>query len=497
MDQEHLEKRPIHLDLKSEEFRKIGHELIDKLSDYLESLDTRKVTTGESPSQIRSHFSNVEMPDHGEDPASIVKEAYQLMEKHSLHIGHPKFWGFICGSGLPINWLADLLVSAVNPNLGGYVLSPMGTEIEKQTIAWLGALIGCPQHSAGILVSGGNMANMVGFWAARKAKAPFNIQKKGATNTMISYVSGETHTWIYKAADLTGLGTDSIRWIKPDEQGKMPLDILAKAIKDDLEKGLHPFLVVANAGSVSTGAIDPILEIDKICKKHNIWLHIDGAYGGVAACIPGISQDLNAIDRADSIAIDPHKWLYSSLEAGCVLVKDQRYLENAFSYKPAYYKFEEHEGDSPTNFYQLGLQNSRSFRALKVWMALKQAGRLGYISNLQFDIELCKSFFKLLDDYPNLEAKSQNLSICTFRYIAEQYKNRSTLHTDEINSFNENLLLKIQEGGEAFLSNAVINGVFYLRICIVNHRTTLKHIRSLPAIVLQAAKELESVAKEE
>ena len=490
-ENESLRKRKYDLDIDPEKFRKLGYDLIDKLSDYLKNIENRKITTGESPGEIRSHLSQHSLPMQGEDPEFILRETFELLIKHSLHIGHPKFWGFICGSGMPVNWLADLLVSAVNPNVGGYVLSPIATEIEKQTIGWIADLINCPDHKSGILVSGGNMANMIGFWAARKDKAPHNIQLEGVGKKMISYVSGETHTWIQKAADLSGLGTESVRWLSPGDDGKMPLQLLEQTIKRDLEVGYHPFLVVANAGSVSTGAIDPIIDINKICRKYNLWLHVDGAYGGIASALPNISEDLKAIKLADSIAIDPHKWLYSSLEVGCTLVKEEKYLVDTFRYKPPYYKFEEHQGDTPTNYYEMGPQNSRRFRALKVWMGLRQAGKEGYIENLKFDIALARSFYNLLDNYPQLEANTCQLSICTFRYIPNKFKDNIVDSTQQINSFNEALLLKIQKEGKAFISNSILKGKFYLRICIVNHRTTYEHVESLPGIVIEAARGLD------
>ena len=485
-----LNKRQIDLELDPGEFKKIGYALIDQLAEYYEKIGNQQVTSGKAPSEIRDQLGDSNLPENGRPPSEIISEAFTLLKDHNMHIGHPKFWAFICGSGLPINALADMMASIMNSNLGGYVISPMATEIEKQTISWLADFINCPDHSEGILVSGGNMANMVAFWAARKAKATYDIQKEGTQQKMISYVSGETHTWIQKAADLAGLGTDSIRWIKPDSEGKMPLDTLEAQINSDINKGHIPYLIVANAGSVSTGVVDPIRDLHQLSQKYDLWLHADGAYGGVAASLPNCEEDLRAIRLCDSIAIDPHKWLYCSVEVGCTLVKDQKVLQDAFSYKPPYYKYEEHEADRPTNFYELGPQNSRGFRALKVWMALQQAGRQGYISNIQFDIDLTYRFFKLLDDYPQLEAHTCHLSICTFRYIPELYRDAKEENREAINRFNEELLLLIQQQGKTFISNAVLKDTFYLRICIVNHRTVWDHIASLPEIVIEAAESI-------
>ena len=246
----------------------------------------------------------------------------------------------------------------------------MATEIEKQTIQWLGELIGYPA-GAGIMVSGGNVANFIGFLAARKAKANWDIRKLGLgpqQGKWRIYTSAETHTWINKAADLFGLGLDAIRWIPIDADQKMNISVLEEKILEDKEQGLIPLLVVGTAGSVGTGVVDPLKQIAVICKKHDCWFHVDGAYGGFAAALPELKELFQGIELADSMSIDPHKWLYSPLEVGCTLVKNASALTDAFSFHPVYYNFESKE-EERTNFYESGFQNSRGFRALKVWLA--------------------------------------------------------------------------------------------------------------------------------
>jgi glutamate/tyrosine decarboxylase-like PLP-dependent enzyme len=485
-----MQARRPNLDLSKEEFLKLGHQLVDLLGDYLENIGNIDVTSAEQPKQIKEQLAQSHLPAKGEDPAVILTESFNLLKNHGLHIGHPKFWGFICGSGLPIGWLAEFMATAFNPNLGGYVISPMATEIENQTVQWLADLIGYTNNSFGLLTSGGNMANMIPFWAARRTKAGSNLRTEGVSKKMTAYVSDETHTWIEKAADLSGIGTNHVRWIETSRNGKMKIDSLENQIKSDISEGYLPFIVVANAGSVSTGTVDPIKEIYEICQKYNIWLHADGAYGGVAAGIPGVDKDLSYINLADSIAIDPHKWLYCSVEAGCVLVQDKEKLRDTFSYTPPYYKSYEDEQDLPTDFHEFGPQNSRGFKALKVWMALRQAGKEGYINNLNYDIKLANSFFKLAERTTELEAYSQNLSICTFRYIPDELIGKEEKSSAYLNKLNEAILLDIQSGGEAFISNAVRKGLFLLRICIVNHRTELSHLVALKELVVNTGRKI-------
>ena len=268
-----------------------------------------------------------------------------------------------------------------------------------------------------MLVSGGNMANFVCFLAARTAKAGWDVRETGLGGShprLIVYASTETHTWIQKAADLFGLGTDAIRWIAVDGHQRMNTAELRRQIEADRARGERPFLVIGTAGSVSTGAVDPLPEIGAICREHDLWFHVDGAYGALAAAVPGAPSDLGGLAAADSVAVDPHKWLYAPLEAGCVLVKRPDDLRNAFSYHPPYYRF----GEEALNFVDYGMQNSRGFRALKVWLALQQLGRSGYVQSIGRRHAVCReNCSSWCNHHPEFEALTQNLSIATFRYV--------------------------------------------------------------------------------
>jgi glutamate/tyrosine decarboxylase-like PLP-dependent enzyme len=250
---------------------------------------------------------------------------------------------------------------------------------------------------------------------------------------------------------------------------------------------MQPFAVVGTAGSVGTGAVDPLGKIAALCRDEKLWFHVDGAYGGIAALVPGAPEDLRGLAEADSVAVDPHKWLYAPLEAGCTLVRNPRHLLDAFSYQPSYYNF----NDEAINYFDFGPQNSRGFRALKVWLALQQAGRSGYLEMLGDDMRLARHLYKVLKVHPAFEVLTHNLSITTFRYVPEAW--RSGIGTKEgeaaLNDLNQQLLNKLDESGEAFLSNAVIDGRYALRVCIVNFRTTLRDIEALPEIVARWGKQ--------
>lgn len=488
-------KRISPLEIDPEEFRRIGHDMVDRIATFLGSLPERPVTRGESPQEIRTILGNSALPSGGSPPAELLDEAARLLMDHSLFNGHPRFWGYITSSPSPLGMLGDFLAAAVNPNVGSFSLSPIATEIEAQTVRWIGELIGFPA-GAGLLVSGGNMANFVAFVAARKAKAPWDIQKEGALaagGRLKIYASVETHTWLSKAADLFGLGTDAIEWIGTDAALRMDTRLLAERIRAGRAAGDRPFLVVGTAGSVSTGAIDPLSAIAAICRENDLWFHVDGAYGGFAAALPHAPHELKALAEADSIAVDPHKWLYAPLEAGCTLVRDPGALRDAFSYTPPYYHFGGGSpADEPINFYELGPQNSRGFRALKVWLALRQVGREGYVQMIGDDIRLAGELFELLASHAEIERFTLGLSIATFRFVPADLDLMGEERAAYLNQLNTELLTRIQNGGEAYLSNAVLNDRFVLRACIVNFRTDRKDIEALPELLLRVGREVDA-----
>lgn len=476
--------RQKHVEITREAFQQIGYQLVDDIAYFLDTIDHRPVAQASTPSDIRDSINVKKLPETGTDPAELMLTLSKLLYDHSTFNGHPRFWGYITSSATPIGILSDLLAASVNPNVGGWNLSPIATEIEKQTVKWLAELIDYPSDCGGLLVSGGNMANFVGFVAARQQQSSANVREEGmGTSKLRVYVSAETHTWIQKATDLFGLGTNSIRWI-PTTNQVMNLDDLESQIVHDQQQGDQPFMVVGTAGTVSTGAIDPLEEIAALCKKYNCWFHVDGAYGAFVAALPDAPDAIKGISMADSVAMDPHKWLYSPLEAGCALVRDPQHLLDGFSYHPEYYHFGKDDEDPKINFYEYGFQNSRGFRALKVWMGLRHAGKNGAVGMIQDDIRLGSLMADALRAHGDFEVFTEDLSITTFRF------NPGNLGGEQLNDFNSKLLTILQEEGKIFLSNAVIDGNFLLRSCIVNFRTEEEDVTAVPEIVAEAARQL-------
>jgi glutamate/tyrosine decarboxylase-like PLP-dependent enzyme len=310
------------------------------------------------------------------------------------------------------------------------------------------------------------MANMVGLFAARAAATAGAVRTQGVDGVtrdggrLRVYTSAETHTWIQKAADLFGLGTDAIRWIATDGELRMDADVLRRQLGEDREAGDLPFLIIGTAGSVGTGAVDPLPELAAICRELGVWFHVDGAYGALAA-----------------------------------LVRRGAQLRDAFSYHPPYYRFGGEEGEAPVNFYEHGPQNSRGFRALKVWLGLAQVGRAGYTRMIADDIQLAREMYRCVEAHPELEAFTQGLSITTFRYVPRDLKDLKpddAAAEEYLNALNTELLDRLQRGGEVFVSNAIVRGAFVLRACIVNFRTTLADVEALPEIVARAGREVDA-----
>ena len=479
-------RRHAPLGMDAATFRSLGHHLVDQVARLLEAVPRGPVTRDESPSAVREALNLTgPLPESGMDPGLLLEQTAELLFAHSLINGHPRFFGYVTAAPAPIGILGDFLAAAVNPNVGAWTLSPAATEIETQTLRWIASLIGYPADCGGLLVSGGNMANFVCFLAARVAKAGYDVRQHGisadAGHKLRVYGSTETHTWIQKAADLSGLGTASIRWIATDHKQRMNVEELRGQIETDRAEGDVPCLVVGTAGSVSTGAIDPLPEISALCKEYGVWFHVDGAYGGFAAAVAEAPVDLRGLVQADSVAVDPHKWLYAPLEAGCALVRDPEMLRAAFAYHPPYYHFEERA----TNYVDYGPQNSRGFRALKVWLALRQVGAAGYRKMITDDIRLSQAMAEAISRHPELELATQNLSITTFRYVPLELRTRLQEPNVEsyVDALNRDILDRLQRGGETFVSNAVVGGRYMLRACIVNFHTSQADVEAVPAIV--------------
>ena len=493
-----LTRRTAPADMSPAKFRALGHRLIDDIANFYEKLPEMPTASALLPNAVRQKLGKRDLPESGTEIGPVLSKFAKLFFEESTHNGSPRFWGYITSSAAPVGALADLLASAVNPNCGAWALSPIATEIENECIRWLAKFLGLTGKWDGVLVSGGNMANIVGFIVGRRAKATWDIRGNGLTDAqarrLVVYGSTEMHTWINKAADICGLGTAAIRWIPTDDNHQMLPDELRRQVAADSAAGMLPCMAIGTAGTVGTGAIDPLPEIAKVCGDYGLWFHVDGAYGAPAVALDNASASLKGLRLADSIAIDPHKWLYAPLEAGCTLVRDSEDLHNAFAFKPTYYQFDDNEGQEVKNYFEFGPQNSRAFRALKIWLGFLQSGASGYRRMIADDIELARQLHQFVGEQELLEQGTWHLSITTFRYVPNDLRSRALESgpvTAYLNELNARIATDLRRSGSALVSNAHLGERYVLRACIVNFRTTLEDVRALPRTVVEIGQDLD------
>jgi aromatic-L-amino-acid/L-tryptophan decarboxylase len=471
-------------------FRAAGHDLVERIADWLDGLGDLPVAPATTPAAITETRGHGGLPDEGAEPGPLLARAFDLLAPATCLNAHPRMWGYITGSPAPIGALADMLTAAINPNVAGWNGAPMATAIEEQTVAWVGDLLGYPA-GGGLFTSGGNAANLVGIVAARHAFAGDSIRAEGLRGRRLTlYATDQCHAWIEKAADLLGLGMAAIRRVPADGAARMDVAAGAAMIAADRTAGMEPFLIVGTAGTTAVGAVDPLPAIADLAEREGLWFHVDGCYGAPAACLPDAPADLLGLRRADSLAVDAHKWLYVPLEAGCALVRDGARLKAAFSTNPSYYALT--GAEEVTDYYAWGPQNSRGFRALKVWLALQQAGRSGYREAIARNIAQARLMFAAAQEARDFEAGLCSLSIATFRYVPADLMARrgEPAVAAWLDRLNGALMGAVQRSGDLYLSNAVISGAMYLRACIVNFRTGDEDARSVPARVRAIAEPL-------
>lgn len=487
-------RRSAALAMEPERFRALGHALVDRLTAELARLATRPVTPGETVAEVRHALDAARgLPAHGEDAATLLERASSLLFEHSTLGGHPRFHGYIAASPAPIGMLAELLAAALNANVALWQAAPMASEIELQTVRWLAELVGCAAGSGGLLTSGGNAANGMALQLALGARLP-DVREQGlGTARCAVYACDQTHGWLPKALEQAGLGRRALRSVASDARQCIDLDALSRAIAADRAAGVQPLMLVGNAGSIATGAVDPLPALAALARREDLWFHVDGAYGAPAACLLGSPQvallgasaaaGLAALREADSLALDPHKWLYAPIEAGCLLVREPQRLRDSYGQRPSYYAAPVDGEADAVDFHELGPQNTRAFRALKVWLALRMAGRDGYRQMIAGDIALARRLFERVQATPGLEAATQGLSVATWRCRPPQLADDAAA----LDALNRAVLARVQRGGRSYLSPAVVDGRLVLRACIVNFHTTAADVDALPALVAATA----------
>jgi aromatic-L-amino-acid decarboxylase len=467
------------------EMRKIGHQMIDDIMDHLEQI--RNQPSWRIMPLEAKQFLQKPVPQKPED----IKNVYQDFKKYILPYNkgniHPRFFAWVQGTGTPFGVLAEMLAATMNPN--NAIGEHAAMYVELQVIEWCKQMMNYPPESSGILLSGASMANVTALTIARDHQLNLSVRQKGLRNVeskLVLYCSEETHSCVQKAVELIGLGTDSIRKISTDAGYRINTELLTASIEKDILDGFTPFCIVGNAGTVNTGAIDPIEEISAIAKKYNLWLHIDGAFGALAKMVPEYEEQLRYIEQADSLAFDLHKWMYMPYEIACVLVRDKQAHRNSFALTPSYLEPETRGlAGGPEPFNNYGPELSRGFKSLKVWMSLKEHGLEKYIAMIRQNIAQAFFLGQLVQQEEQLELLTPvTLNIVCYRYISEGLTN------EKLNLLNKEILISLQEQGIASPSSTILKGKYAIRVAITNQRSRQSDFELLVRETLRIGNEI-------
>lgn len=467
--------------------RAFADQTVELWAELLERLPSLPVSGAWNTEQVAKGVVRP-IPDEPLGDQELLDYLRSLTFDWSMYPGHPRFMAYITGAGTVPGAPADLLAAGLNMNLGGWRLSPSGTEIELALLRWFADQFGLPASAGGLMVSGGAMASFVALKAARDAKATWDVRREGVRQgpPLAFYASDEAHVVIDRAADMLGMGLDGVRKIPTDGNRRMRMDALRERVNGDRDAGVLPVAVVGTAGTVGTGAVDPLQEIADFCADQDLWFHVDAAYGGPAVLADDLRPLLTGIDRADSLAFDPHKWMYTPHSGGCVLLRDSQRLVASFSALAAYIHEDKERSGHGTDLGMMGPQFSRGFQALKVWVSLLAHGRLAYGRRISHDAELARYMGDRVQERADLElAAPVGLSICCFRYVPPDLP-QGPEREPYLSVLNERLMTEIHLDGRVFCSNAVLDDRFVLRACIVNFRTEAEDVDA----VLDVAAEL-------
>ncbi len=468
-----------------DDMRALGHRMIDDVMESLQNIRERPVWQP-IPEHVKASLSKP-LPITPSRPADVYEEFRNTIMPYPMGNIHPRFWGWVMGNGTPLGVLAEMLAAGMNPNMGGG--EHVANYVESEVLSWCKEMMGFPAEASGLLVSGGSMANLVGVTVARNSRASFDIRREGLQSDhprLVMYGSAEMHSSLEKSVELIGLGGSALRKIPVNAEYQIDLSALRKAIQEDRRAGLRPFCVVGNAGTVNTGALDDLEALAEISRGEGLWMHVDGAFGALARLSPALRALVAGLEKADSLAFDLHKWMYMPFEVGCVLVRREQDHRRAFSLTPDYLSRAERGLAAGTHWFSdYGIQLTRGFRALKVWMSIKEHGVEKYGRLIRQNVDQARYLAGLVDESPVLERLAPvPLNIVCFRYRAPGYGE------EELNALNGELLIRLHESGIAAPSSTTLNGRYALRAAITNHRSRREDFDVLVHAVERIGKEL-------
>ena len=475
------------LDMDPDHFRKLGYEVIDAIADYYRTIKERRIIPEQGSQEIAALFA-AHLPEKGQAAEAIIEEWKETVLPHATHLGSPRYFGFVNGSGTMIAVFANALATSVNMNAGGWKAGPAATEIERTAISWIAGLIGYPTGCGGLFLGGGTMANFSALLTALRNTAGYDttgegLQSEERKGRYTLYMSDhEGHISIVKAADMLNLGRNSIRRVRSNDDLTMNTAALAQMIEEDRQAGCIPFCVVAQVGSINVGVVDPLEAIARICSDNGLWFHADGACGAVGAMLPEKAHLYKGLEKADSVTLDPHKWLYIPYECGCLLVKDPQQLRRTFSIAAPYL-----QGTLPTDYsgldyFEYGPQMSRGFNALKVWMSLRHYGKEGYQTLLRQNIRCAQHLHHLVGQSTDfVPMHAPELFIYSFRFFPASLRTQDNgpkvaAYLDRV---NQEIADEITRSGFAFIMTSKVRGQVVIRLSICSHRTTLQDMEQV------------------
>jgi aromatic-L-amino-acid decarboxylase len=490
------------LDISDDAMRELSAQSVALVLDYFAHVSELPVFPETTSDKIREQLQTT-LPHEGEALEELMKDCRAVINA-SRHNGHPRFFGYVASPSTPIGAFADLIASALNSNVTSWRSSPAATEVERTVLRWLGSMIGYGEDARGLLTSGGSMANLNALFIAHRVKAEDETSRQGLWNAgqpMTVYASEQVHLSIPKAADVLGLGREQVRLLKTDERFRLDVRSLRERLASDINNGFRPFCIVATAGAVNTGAVDPLNEIAEVAEEFGLWLHVDGAYGALSALDETKRALFAGIERADSVSLDPHKWLYAPVDCGCLLFRDERNVKNVFSEGEAdYIKVHEQTDEESFAVWDYGIELSRRFRALKIWLMLRYYGVRRVAAAISKDNKLAAELSERVSAAEDFELLAPvELSICCFRYVPPALREQLAATDDDeerarinerLDELNARIMHRVQREGRAYLSNATLRGRYALRACITNFRTTSNDIIGTLDTVRDAARNL-------
>jgi aromatic-L-amino-acid decarboxylase len=459
------------------EFREIGHRVVDMLSEYLERIEEKPVFPNVEPSVLTQLFAET-LPRDPSPPDEVLQELEEKLLPNCTNVGHPGYMGLITPSPSPVAIIADFICSALNQNLGAYTIGPAAVAMERRTVRWLTDLAGYDENAGGNLTSGGMMANFIGVKLARDRVSSDRAQHDGVQQRWAVYASEERHVSVDKAVDAVGLGRSALRALPTDAEFRIRLDALEEAIAEDHARGIRPLCLVGIFGTTNTGAVDPMRALRTIADREGMWLHADAAYGGGMLLSSTWPMRNQGLELADSITIDPHKWFYAPLDAGAILVKDDRRLTASFGIKPSYLTDELDRANERYQYYVHSFEQSRRFRGLKVWMSFKRYGASQIAEWIDNNVRQAKHLYSLVASQPEFEAASEPpMSAICIRYRSEG------LEEAQSKQLHAEVARRVEQSGKFWISTTELKGKAWFRINPVNFRTRMEHMDQLLALL--------------